>query len=83
MPQIRIPTDELAKTFRIWLTVIAQRRPSLLRELWTRRGEDYDADKVRHARAELAQALAENLERAKWEVTREETMHERIMRDDD
>lgn len=72
MPKIRVSTDELAKTFRIWLTVVGQRRPSLLRDLWTRRGEDHDRDKIQHARHELARTLAENLERSRWEVVREE-----------
>jgi hypothetical protein len=80
MPKIRVSTDELAKSFRIWLTVIAQRQPSILRELWTRKGEQIDRQKIDFARGQLAKTLAENLERSNWHVVREETTHDRTDR---
>ena len=75
---IPVQTAELARTFRIWLTVLAQRRPALLRDLWTRRGEDADRLKLDHARSELARELAERLAVNKWEVTREPTPQEQL-----
>lgn len=84
MPTIRVTPAELALTLRIWLTVIGQRRPDILRNLWTRRGEDYDREKIEFARTELARTIVENLERAHWQVMREETMHDRLHgRDED
>jgi hypothetical protein len=60
MPESRITVEvpELEKNLLIWFSVLAQRRPSLLRDLWTRRGEEYDATKIEHARHELASYLA-------------------------
>lgn len=63
MPDSRVivGVPELEKNLRIWFSVLAQRRPSLLRDLWTRRGEEYDATKIEHARHELARFLAEKI----------------------
>jgi hypothetical protein len=80
MPKIRISPDELAKSFRIWLAIIAQRQPSILRDLWTQKGERIDREKIDFARGRLAKILAENLERSRWEVMREETMRDRMDR---
>jgi hypothetical protein len=71
--RITVSTADLTKTFNIWLTVIRQRRPSLLRDLWTRRGEEHDGEKIRSAQVELARELAERLKTAKWEVSRNRT----------
>jgi hypothetical protein len=76
--RIDIQTDELTKTLNIWLSIVGQRRPSLLRDLWTRRGEDYDAQRIQHARHELARFLAEQFRISKWTVARPETMHDRL-----
>jgi hypothetical protein len=80
MSKIRVPTDELAKSFRIWLNVIAQRQPSILRDLWTRKGEQKDSEKIAFARDRLAKTLADNLALARWQVMRNETMHDRTDR---
>lgn len=63
MPESRISIGpaELASNIIIWLKVLGQRRPSLLRDLWTRRGEEYDAVRIEHARHELARHLADKL----------------------
>lgn len=79
-PRIVVGTDDLMKTIHIWLTVIGQRRPALIRDLWTRRGEQYDCEKQEHARRELARCLAENFKTAKHEVTRAENNHDRMWR---
>lgn len=76
MTRVKVTSAELAQTFRIWLKVIAQRRASFLRDLWTRRGEEYDRDRIDAARTELARELSENLARAGWEVTRRPTDQE-------
>lgn len=74
--RIIISTEDLAQTFDIWLTVIRQRRAAMIRDLWTRRGEDYDGSKIKNAQRELARELAERLKTAKWQVTRESTMQD-------
>lgn len=56
-----VDIPELERNLRIWLSVISQRRASVLRDLWTRRGEEYDATRIEHARHELARYLAEKL----------------------
>jgi hypothetical protein len=56
-----VDVPELEKLLRIWFSVLTQRRASLLRDLWTRRGEEYDARKIDHARHELARYLAEKI----------------------
>ena len=63
MPESRISIDiaELRRNIVIWLKVLGQRRAGLLRDLWSRRGEEYDAAKVEHARRELARYLAEKI----------------------
>ena len=76
--RITLTTDELAKTLHIWLTVVGQRRPALVRDLWTRKGEAHDAQRIRHARHELARFLAERMAISRWEVTRGETMHDAL-----
>jgi hypothetical protein len=80
MPKIRVSTDELTITFRIWLAVLGQRQPSILRDLWSRKDEEYDREKIALARGRLARILAENLERSRWQVAREETTHGRTSR---
>ena len=63
MPESHIEVEiaELEKNIAIWLAVLSQRRPSLVRDLWTRRGEDHDATRIGHARHELACHLAEKI----------------------
>jgi hypothetical protein len=78
MPRIRVATAELAQTFRIWLSVIGQRRSDILRHLVTHKGETRDQAKVDHAKAELAREFAERLERNQWHVMREELQQDRI-----
>lgn len=68
--RVVISADELTRALLIWLIVLGQRRPALLRNLWTRRGEEHDAAKIEHARRELARHLAEKLIGSGWEVTR-------------
>ena len=68
---------ELEKNLRIWMSVLSQRRPSLIRDLWTRRGEDYDATKIEHARHELARYLAEKI-LFSHELTRAEHAMDRV-----
>mgnify|MGYP003578421915 CR=1 FL=1 len=79
-PRIVDSTDDLTKTINIWLWVVSQRRPSLIRDLWTRKGEQHDSEKQRHARHELARYIAEKLATARHEVTRLETHHDRLWR---
>ena len=55
-----VDVPELEKLLRIWFSVLAQRRASLLRDLWTRRGEEYDG-RNNNARHELARYLAEKI----------------------
>jgi hypothetical protein len=76
--RIDVTTEALTRTLIIWLTAAGQRRPSLLRDLWTRRGEEHDAQRIQHARHELARFLAEQFRTAKWRVVRAETMHDRL-----
>ena len=71
--RITVSTADLIKTFNIWLSVIRQRRPDMIRDLWTRRGEDYDGPKIRAAQHELARELAERLHTATWQVSRQPT----------
>lgn len=76
--RVIVSTADLIKTFNIWLSVIRQRRPDMIRDLWTRRGEDYDGEKIRTAQRELARELAERLHTAKWQVSREPTSQDAI-----
>jgi hypothetical protein len=78
VPKIRVSTAELAKVFVIWLIVIGQRRADILRDLWTRRGDEHDAAKIMRARGELARELSERLALANWDVMREETTQDII-----
>src|SRR5688500_5340909 len=71
--RISIATEELAKAMGIWLTVVGQRRPALVRDLWTRRDEPADQAKREHARHELARYLAEQMRLSGYEVTRPAT----------
>jgi hypothetical protein len=71
--RISIATTELAKTLAIWLSVVGQRRPALLRDLWTRRDERADQSKREQARHELAHYLAEQMRLSGYEVTRRAT----------
>ena len=73
MPESRVTVEmpELEKNLLIWFTLLAQRRPSLLRDLWTRRGEDFDPAKIEHARHELARFLAEKILNGGHRLTRD------------
>ena len=73
MTRIRVRLDELAKALTVWLTVAGQKRPALLRDLWTRKDETPDDARRRFARRELGRYLAEKIEVSKWEVTRRAT----------
>jgi hypothetical protein len=68
----RVPVTlaELTINIRIWLTVVGQRRADILRNLWTRRGEDYDGEKIKRARHDLADHLAERILYGDHELTR-------------
>ena len=81
--QIRVEPRELEQAIHIWLKIIGQRQPSLLRDLWSRRGDEYDSDKLERTRAEFARTLAQRFLTAKWDVLREETMHDAIWREND
>ena len=80
MPDSRIEVSvaDLAKLLTIWLTVIGQRRPALIRDLWTRRGEQRDEAKRGHARQELARYLAEQIRMSGHEVTRRATAGDEV-----
>ena len=65
-----VDVSELETNLRIWFAVLSQRRASLLRDLWTRRGEEYDATRIDHARHELARYLAEKILHGGHELTR-------------
>lgn len=69
--RITVTLAELATNIRIWLVVFGQRRPAVLRDLWTRRGEEYDRAKIEHARTELANHLAGRILYGSHELTRE------------
>lgn len=60
-PRVTVSIAELATNLRIWLVVLGQRRPDMLRNLWTRRGEDYDREKIERARHDLSTHLAEKI----------------------
>ena len=75
--RISMATEELAKALAIWLTVVGQRRPALVRDLWTRRDERADQGKREHARHELARYLAEQMRLSGYEVTRQATASDR------
>jgi hypothetical protein len=76
--RVDLTTDELATTLNIWLTIVGQRRPSLLRDLWTRKGEDHNAQRIHGARRELARFLAERMAVSGWAVTRQRTLHDTL-----
>lgn len=80
MGKIRVGTADLAQTFKIWLTVIGQRRPDILRHLVTHKGETQNPERVNFAKAELARELSERLNRNQWHVMREELPQDRIWR---
>jgi hypothetical protein len=73
-----VDVPELEKNLRIWFSVLSQRRASLLRDLWTRRGEEYDATKIEHARHELARYLAEKILYGGHELTRPKAEMDRV-----
>ncbi|WP_129791074.1 hypothetical protein [Sphingosinicella sp. CPCC 101087] len=79
--RITVSVDELSKSIAIWLTVVGQRRPGLLRDLWTRTGEARDQVKREHARHELARYLAEKLAMSGHEVTRQATGNDALMQE--
>lgn len=72
-----VDVPELETNLRIWLSVLSQRRAAVLRDLWTRRGEEYDGHKVEHARHELARYLAEKILYS-HELTRAENEMDRV-----
>ena len=76
-PRVVMSTDDLAKALAIWLTVVGQRRASLVRDLWTRRDERPDQAKREHARHELARYLAEQMRLSGFVVTRKATASDR------
>lgn len=78
MTMIRVDPDQLELSFRLWLKIIGQRQPSLLRDLWTRRGDEYDLDKLERTRRELARVLTQRFLTAGWEVIRQETAQDHI-----
>ena len=61
---------------------MGQRQPSLLRDLWSRRGDEYDRDKLERTRREFARVLTQRFLTAKWGVMREEQDTERFVRED-
>jgi hypothetical protein len=71
MPESRIIIDreELEKNLRIYLNVLGQKHPHVVRDLWTRRGEEYDRNKIERAREQFAAFVGERLYRA-YEMTR-------------
>ena len=81
--QIVVTPDELEMTFRLWLKIIGQRQPFLLRDLWTRRGDEYDADKIERARREFARVLTQRFLTADWQVWRLETAQDHIWQEVD
>ena len=83
MEMIRIEPPELEKALLIWIGIMGQRQPSLLRDLWSRRGDEYDRDKLDRTRREFARVLTQCFLTAKWNVLREELDQERFMREDD
>ena len=72
-----VDVPELEMNLRIWLSVLSQRRAAVLRDLWTRRGEEYDAHKIEHARHELARYLADKILYS-HELTRAENEMDRV-----
>lgn len=58
---IVIDQAELETNLRIYLALLNQRRPAVLRDLWTRRGEEYDRARIEHARSEFASFVAERI----------------------
>lgn len=56
-----VELPELERAIRIWLTLLYQRRPAVIRDLWTRRGEEHDGQKIEHARREFARFIAEKM----------------------
>ena len=72
-PRISIGTDDLAKALAIWLSVVGQRRPALVRDLWTRRDEQADQARRANTRHELARYLAEQMRLSGYAVTRRAT----------
>ena len=67
--RIIIERAELEKNLRIYLAVAGQKHPHLVRDLWTRRGEEYDGPKIERARGQFAAFIAERICRA-YELTR-------------
>jgi hypothetical protein len=78
---IRVEAAELEKALRIWLTIMAQRQPSLIRDLWTRRGDEYDAEKINRTRREFARVLTQRFLTANWDIMRSETPRDEWFRD--
>lgn len=83
MATIRVTPEELEQAFQLWLIIMGQRQPSLLRDLWTRKGDEYDAPKLERTRREFARVLTQRFLTAGWEVMRDETMHDVIWREID
>jgi hypothetical protein len=78
MATIRVTPDQLELTFRLWLKIIGQRQPSLVRDLWTRKGDEYDKDKLERTRREFARVLTQRFLTAGWDIMREETAQDHI-----
>jgi len=67
--RIIIERAELEKNLRIYVNVLGQKHPHVIRDLWTRRGEEYDSAKIERAREQFAAFVGERLYRA-YEMTR-------------
>jgi hypothetical protein len=67
--RVVVEREELETNLRIYLSVLGQKHPHVVRDLWTRRGEEYDRDKIQRAREQFATFVGERLYRA-YEMTR-------------
>lgn len=81
MPTIRVTPAELEQTLRLWLRIIGQRQPNLLRDIWSRRGDEYDATKIERAKRKFARVLTQRFLTAGWDVMRPETSSDEWFRD--
>ena len=81
MPPIRVEPPELEAAIFIWLKIIGQRQPHLIRDLWTRRGDDYDAGKIEKTKREFARVLTQRFLTANWDVMRPKTPQDEWFRD--
>lgn len=81
MATIRVTDEELQQTFLLWLRIIGQRQPHLLRDIWSRRGDEYDAAKIEKAKREFARVLTQRFLTAGWDVMRPERPQDEWFRD--